>query len=86
MTREVKLTSQHQITIPKQVCDLLRLKGGDRLEISILADQKMILQPKKLIDTDDPAYALGREILDAEKQIKKGQTVSWTDIKRKHKL
>ncbi len=86
MTREVKLTSQHQITIPKQVCDFLGLKGGDRLEISILSDQKMILQPKKLIDRHDPAYILGREILDAEKQIKKGQTVPWRDIKRKHNL
>ena len=86
MTREVKLTSQHQITIPKQVCDVLKLKGGDRLEISVLSDQKMVLRPKKLIDANDPAYRLGAEILEAESQIKRGEVTSWSDIKRRHRL
>lgn len=85
-TDEVKLTRQHQITIPKGVCEALRLQGGDRLEIIILPKQKLLLKPKKLIDADDPAYRLGREILEAEQQIKRGEVVSWSEVKRRHGL
>jgi AbrB family looped-hinge helix DNA binding protein len=85
-TDEVKLTRQHQITIPKGVCEALRLQGGDRLEIIILSKQRLLLKPKKLIDADDPAYRLGREILEAEQQIKRGEVVSWGEVKRRHGL
>ena len=84
MTQEVKMTSQHQITIPKRVCETLRLQGGDRLEVVVLSGSKLLLKPKKLIDTDDPAYQLGREILEAERQIKRGETVPWSEVKRRH--
>ena len=83
---EVKLTSQHQITIPKRVCERLRLKGGDRLEIAVTSDRKLLLKPKKLIDADDAAYRLGSEILEAERQIKRGDVVSWSEVKRRHRL
>lgn len=83
---EVKLTSQHQITIPKRVCERLHLKGGDRLEVSVTSDRKLLLKPKKLIDADDAAYRLGKEILEAEQQIKRGEVVSWSEVKRRHRL
>ena len=85
-TEEVKLTRQHQITIPKQVCQTLHLQGGDRLEVIIMPGQKLLLKPKKLIDADDPAYRLGQEILEAERQIKRGEVVSWAEVKRQHGL
>ena len=85
-TTEVKLTSQHQITIPKGVCQALGLQGGDRLEIAVTPRMQMLLKPKKLIDADDAAYRLGQEIMEAEKQIKRGETVPWSGIKRKHGL
>ena len=44
------------------------------------------LKPKKLIDTDDTAYRLGRQILEAERQIKKGEVVPWSEVKRQHGL
>lgn len=83
---EVKLTSQHQITIPKRACERLRLKGGDRLEVTVTRDRKLLLKPKKLIDVDDAAYRLGAEILEAERQIKRGETIPWAEIKRRHHL
>ena len=86
MTQEVKLTSQHQITIPKRICQTLRLQGGDRLEVVVMSGHKLLLKPKRLIDADDPAYRLGKEILEAEEQIKRGETVSWSEIKRHHRL
>lgn len=85
-TDEVKLTAQHQITIPKRVREKLNLRGGDRLEIIILPGSKLVLKPKKLIDADDPAYRLGHEILDAERQIKRGEVTPWSEVKRKHGL
>lgn len=85
-SREVKLTSQHQITIPKRVCERLHLKGGDRLEVSVTSDRKLLLKPKRLIDADDAAYRLGKEILEAEQQIKAGEVVAWSEVKRRHRL
>ena len=86
VTQEVKLTPQHQITIPKRVREQLHLHGGDRLEIVIMPGSKLLLKPKKLIDADDAAYRLGREILEAERQIKRGEVVPWTEVKRRHGL
>ncbi len=85
-TDEVKLTRQHQITIPKRVCEALRLRGGDRLEVIIMSGRKLLLKPKKLIDADDPAYRLGQEILEAEEQIKRGELIPWSEVKRQHGL
>ena len=85
-TGEVKLTAQHQITIPKRVCDHLRLRSGDRLEVIVTSDRKLLLKPKKLIDADDAAYRLGKEILEAEQQIKQGKGVPWSEVKRRHHL
>jgi AbrB family looped-hinge helix DNA binding protein len=86
ITQEVKLTTQHQITIPKRVCERLRLRGGDRLEIAVLPNRNLMLKPKRLIDADDPAYLLGKEILEAERQIKDGEVVSWSEVKKRHGL
>ena len=86
ISQEVKLTTQHQITIPKQVCNELHLKGGDRFEIVVTPGRQLILKPKKLIDIDDEAYQIGKKILEAEDQIKKGNFIKWSDIKRHHKL
>ena len=86
MTQEVKLTSQHQITIPKRICQALRLQGGDRLEVVVMSGHKLLLKPKRLIDADDAAYRLGKEILEAEAQIKRGEVVPWSEVKRRHRL
>ena len=86
MTQEVKLTTQHQITIPKKMCQAAGLKSGDRLQISVMPDKKLMLKRKQVIDADDPAYRLGREILEAEEQIKQGKTVLWSEIRRRHSL
>lgn len=85
-SQEVKLTSQHQITIPKRVCEKLHLRGGDRLEVVMMPDRKLLLKPKKLIDLDDPAYRLGKEVLEAEDQIRRGKVVPWSEVKRRHRL
>lgn len=84
--QEVKLTSQHQITVPKRIREALGLKGGDRLELVVSDTRRALLVPKKLIDADDPAYHLGQQILEAELQIRQGKVVPWSAIKRRHGL
>lgn len=84
--QEVTLTRQHQITIPKAICASLHLEGGDRFEMVIVSGNKLLLKQKKLIDVDDPAYQLGQEILEAERQIERGEVVEWSDVKRRHDL
>lgn len=86
MTAEVKLTTQHQITIPKRVCEALHLRGGDRLAVTVTSDRRLVLKPRKLIDSDDPAYRLGRKIFDAEAQIRRGEVMPWSEVKRRHGL
>ena len=86
MIAHTKLTAQRQITIPKRVCERLHLRGGDRLEIMVTPDHRLTLKPQKLIDLDDPAYQLGQEILAAEHQIRRGETVPWSEVKRRHGL
>ena len=83
---EVKLTAQHQITIPKRVCERLQLHGGDRLEVVVTSDRKLLLKPKKLIDADDAAYRLGKDIFEAEQQIKRGDVIPWSEVKSHHRL
>lgn len=83
---EVKLTTQYQISIPKRIRETLHLEGGDRLELIVIDGRRILLKPKKLIDADDRAYQLGQKILEAEKQIKRGEVTPWTEIKKRHKL
>lgn len=85
-SHEVKVTRQHQITIPRGICRAMRLKGGERLEVRLLGNDRLLLRHRKMVDTDDPAYRLGREILEAERQIRKGETISWSEVRRRHRL
>lgn len=34
----------------------------------------------------DAVYRMGREILKAERQIKRGQVILWSQVKRRHRL
>ncbi len=43
------ITSKGQLTVPKPVRDALRLKPGDRVEVSLTSDGAMaILRPKRV--------------------------------------
>ena len=59
VTQEVKLTPQHQITIPKRIREELRLRGGDRLELVVMSGHRILIKPKKVIDADGLIVAPG---------------------------
>ena len=86
MVREVMLTRQRRITIPKPVCQALHLAGGDHLEIVVMPGHRLLLKPSKAAGAGTRVSRLGREILEAERQIKSGHVVPWHEVKRRHGL
>jgi AbrB family looped-hinge helix DNA binding protein len=45
---DVTLRPRRQITLPLEVCELLGLQVGDRLELSV-ADNALVLKPRKTV-------------------------------------
>lgn len=43
---ETKVTSQHQITIPKPIWNRLKLKEGTRFSIFLTAENEILVRPK----------------------------------------
>ena len=46
-----KISPKHQITIPKEAFEKLRLEVGDFLEVDVI-EEGLLLTPKKLISKD----------------------------------
>jgi len=46
-----RISPKHQITIPKEAFEKLRLEVGDFLEVDVM-DEGLLLVPKKLISKD----------------------------------
>lgn len=71
-----KLGQRRQVVIPKEICDELGIEEGDFLEVTS-AEGKVIIKPKKLVDTDDVLTPAQRAVIDkrlaeAEEDIKAG--------------
>lgn len=80
-----KVGQRRQVVIPKEICEDLGLKEGDFVEVKE-SKGSVLIRPKRLVDSDDiltpEAEALIRK---GEAQLKKGEYVSWDDLKRKIK-
>ncbi|OOP55451.1 MAG: hypothetical protein AYP45_14755 [Candidatus Brocadia carolinensis] len=80
-----KVGQRRQVVIPKEICEDLGLKEGDFVEVKE-SKGAVLIRPKRLVDSDDiltpEAEALIRK---GEAQLKKGEYVSWDDLKRKIK-
>ena len=48
----VKVGARHQVTIPKEIVEKLRLKSGDYVEVT-LEDSKVVIVPKAIVDRED---------------------------------
>lgn len=77
-----RISPKHQITIPKEVFDTLRLEAGDFLDVQTKGD-KIILTPKKLIPKDQ-AWFWTKEWQEMEKEadeaIKAGRVKEFEDL------
>lgn len=71
----VKIGPKHQITIPREVFDSLRLEVGDFLETQI-KDNALVLIPKKLVPKDQEWFWTGewqKKEKEADEAIRKGE-------------
>ncbi len=46
----VKISSTHQIVIPKKLYDVLGLAPGDYLEVELYKGNRLLITPKELTD------------------------------------
>ncbi len=80
-----KIGQRRQVVIPKDICTDLDLKEGDFVEVK---ESKgfVLIKPKRLVDSDDiltpEEEALIRK---GEGQLRRGESVMWSDLKKKIK-
>lgn len=80
MKKLVRMTGNNQVAVPTAIARLLKLEKGCYLEVEHKG-HKIIMTPKKIVDTD--SFELyERAIRKARIELKKGQTVSWPDLKK----
>lgn len=77
-----KVGQRRQVVIPKSICDELDIKEGDFVEVKESMGS-VVIRPKKLVDADD-VLTLKEESLirKGEAQLKRGDYVSWNNIKK----
>lgn len=77
-----RVSPKHQITIPKEVFDTLRLEVGDFLDVQTKSN-KMILTPKKLVPKDQ-AWFWTKEWQvrerEADEAIRAGKVKEFKDV------
>lgn len=48
----VKVGARHQVTIPKEIVERVKLKAGDYVEVTLLEDDRIVIVPKAIVDRD----------------------------------
>ncbi len=77
-----KLGQRRQVVIPKEICEELGLHEGDFVEI---AERRgtVVIKPKKLVDPDDVLTPEEEKIVEEGfEQLKRGEYVTWEELKR----
>lgn len=81
MKKLVRMTGNNQVAVPTAIARLLKLQKGCYLEVEHKG-HKIIMTPQKVVDADTfDLYE--RAIRKARGELKKGQTVSWSGLKKK---
>lgn len=77
-----KLGQRRQIVIPKDICDDLGIEVGDFLEVSLSAEHKIIVTPKKLVDLEDTLTTEEeKSVVRGLKDIEEGNFMSLSELK-----
>ena len=79
----VRLTTNNQVAVPAFIVRDLKLHRGAYLEVEERGRQ-IVMTPKRLVDEEDFAM-YETAIKKGRLQIRKGETVSWEDVKNKLK-
>jgi AbrB family looped-hinge helix DNA binding protein len=76
-----RIGQRRQVVIPKDLCEELGLQEGDLVEVK-RAKGAVMIKPRKSVDPDD-VLTPEEEIIvrRGQKQLKRGQSKSWREIK-----
>ena len=81
-----KLGQRRQVVIPKDICEAFDLREGDFVEVK-QSKAGVLIRPKRLVDPDDvlspEEEALVRK---GAEQVRRGESVRWSDLKKRLKL
>ena len=76
-----RLGQRGQLVIPKEIRDELGLKAGDFLEV-ICKEGDLIIKSKKLVDMEDTLTEKEEKLIEESlEQFKRGETISWEQLK-----
>lgn len=76
-----KLGQRRQVVIPKEMCENLGLETGDFVEIQQV-NGTVVIKPKRLVDAEDVLTPAEEKIVrKGERQLRKGQSKPWHQIK-----
>ncbi len=79
--RIVKIRTNRQVTVPKVIFDELGLKEGDFVEVS-RKGENIVIKPKRLVDVEDTLSPEEEKLVDEGfKQLKRGESVLWKELK-----
>lgn len=82
----VRIRTNRQVTIPKQVFDDLGLQEGDFVEV-VRSENTVLIKPKKLVDADDILTLEEQEIVEKGiEQLRRGESVPWSQVKHELEL
>ena len=77
----VKIRTNRQVTVPKAIFDELGLKEGDFVEVS-LEGVNIVIKPKRLVALEDTLTPEEEKLVDEGfRQLKRGEYVSWEELK-----
>ena len=77
----VKIRTNRQVTVPKVIFDELGLKEGDFVEVS-RKGENIVIKPKRLVDVEDTLSPEEEKLVDQGfKQLKRGESVLWNELK-----
>ncbi len=80
-----KIGQRRQVVIPKDICADLDLKEGDFVEVKE-SRGFVLIKPKKLVDSDDLLTPEEETLIrKGEEQLRRGESVMWSDLKKKLK-
>ena len=77
-----RIGQRRQVVIPKGICDRLGLREGDFVELAERHD-RIIIKPKKLVDPEDTLTPEEeRTVAKGFRQLKRGEYITWNQLKR----
>ena len=77
----VKIRTNRQVTVPKSIFDDLGLKEGDFVEVSRKGED-IVIKPKRLVDVEDMLSPEEEKFVEQGfKELKRGESVLWRELK-----